>query len=258
MSTDQKSIDWYNRNAEGYTNHVRNPEESIYHSLYEKPAMYGLLPDLHGKDVLSLGCGSGEDSRYLKQAGAALSVGTDISEGMIAIASQTPGDCEFQVMNMEHLEFDDESFDFIYSSLAIHYIEDWSQVMREAYRVLRPGGTFLFSANHPVNDIAFERTEDDEDHYLRVLGKYRDKKTNTVKVLGNYVARKSVDGSNDLEVTTWTKSFGEISSEVSQAGFVIANIVEPVPDEKMREVSPENYELLTKIPGFVILKLKKL
>ena len=66
MSNNKKSIDWYNDNAIFYTDHVRSPKESIYHSYYEKPAMYNALPNLKGKKVLSLGCGSGEDSHYLK------------------------------------------------------------------------------------------------------------------------------------------------------------------------------------------------
>ena len=43
MSTDERSARWYTQHAEEYTKHVRNPDESIYHSLYEKPAMYELL-----------------------------------------------------------------------------------------------------------------------------------------------------------------------------------------------------------------------
>ncbi len=89
MSTDKKSIDWYNQNAEGYTKHVRNPQESVFHSLYEKPAMYGLIPDRTGKAVLSLGCGSGEDCHYLHAQGAKKVSGVDISENLITITEKS-------------------------------------------------------------------------------------------------------------------------------------------------------------------------
>lgn len=256
MSTNQESIEWYNQKAADYTAHVRNPDDSIYHSLYEKPAMYSLLPDLIGKDVLSLGCGSGEDSRYLKKQGAKKSVGIDIAKGMIEIANKTPEECEFQVMDMEHLDFPDSSFDFIYSSLAIHYIENWSQVMREAYRILRSGGEFLFSCNHPVSYL--EKTEEDESHYLRQMAKYKDKTTGEIKITGDYINRKGLRGPEDFAVTTWYKSFGEISSEISQSGFLINNIVEPRPDPKMQKLAPGDYETLNKIPAFAIFKLIKL
>lgn len=69
MSTDKKTIDWYNAHAEEYEQHLLAPETSLYHAYYEKPAMYGLLPDLKGKEVISLGCGTGKDSKYLFDQG---------------------------------------------------------------------------------------------------------------------------------------------------------------------------------------------
>jgi ubiquinone/menaquinone biosynthesis C-methylase UbiE len=256
MSTNKETIDWYNQHAQEYTNHVRNKDESIYHSLYEKPAMYAQLPELNDKTVLSLGCGSGEDSRYLKEQGATRSVGVDISPELIKIAQKTPGGCEFQVMDMEHLDFTDESFDFLYSSLAVHYIEDWTQLMSEAHRVLKSGGYFLFSCSHPVY-LSLEKTEDDDAHYLRQLAKFKDKRRDMVTITGDYMHRKSFTAGDDFAVTTWAKSFGEIAAEITSAGFLISTIVEPEPDEKMRELAPNDYEALTKIPNFVIFKLLK-
>ena len=46
--------------------------------------------------------------------------GVDISDGLITIAKESYPECDFKVMDMEKLEFTDESFDFAYSSLAIH------------------------------------------------------------------------------------------------------------------------------------------
>ncbi|MEJ0072650.1 MAG: class I SAM-dependent methyltransferase [Candidatus Saccharibacteria bacterium] len=258
MSTDERSIAWYNQNAENYTNHVRNPDDSIYHSLYEKPAMYGLLPDLTSKAVLSLGCGSGEDCNYLRQQGASRTVGIDISEGLVGIAKKSYPECEFQVMDMEHLAFDDSSFDFTYSSLAIHYIEDWRQVFAETYRVLKPNSYFLFSCNHPVYS-AMEVVKDDGDTRVRELSRTRTKHDDSVKVVGDYMSRKALieDGADTMAVTTWHKSLGEISAEATGAGFMIANLVEPRPLSKMKEPSPTNYETLTRIPYFVIFRLWK-
>lgn len=256
MSTDERSITWYNQHADDYTRHVRDPNDSIYHSLYEKPAMYGLLPNLHSKSVLSLGCGSGEDCHYLASQGANEVVGIDISEGLVKIAKESYPECQFQVMDMEQLAFADNSFDFAYSSLAIHYIEDWHQVFKEVYRVLRPDSYFLFSCNHPVYS-AMEVTHKDETVKSRQLSRTRD--GDSVTIVGNYTMRKPLrmDDNEDLAVTTWHKSIGEISAEAASAGFLIANLVEPQPLPKMHELSPGNYETLKKIPNFVIFKLYK-
>lgn len=169
MSTDQRTIDWYNEHADDYASHVKNPNESVYHSLYEKPAMYAELPDLSGKDIISLGCGTGEDSTYLKNKGAKRSVGIDISERLIEKAKQAYPACEFSVMDMEKLEFDDANFDFAYSSLAIHYIEDWSRVFSEVFRILKPNSNFLFSCGHPV-DSALEITVNNDMQRIKQLG----------------------------------------------------------------------------------------
>jgi ubiquinone/menaquinone biosynthesis C-methylase UbiE len=257
MSTDRLSIAYYNDNSEQYTKHVRNPDDSIYHSLYEKPAMYKLLPDLKGMTVISLGCGSGEDCNYLQTHEASKVVGIDISKGMIDIAKQSYSKCIFQVMDMEKLTFDDSSFDFAYSSLAIHYIDDWTKVFKQVYRILKPGSYFLFSCNHPIS-TSMEVMHDDDQMEVLELAYSKNKQTNQVSIRGDYMSRRSLPAHPDLSVTTWHKPIGEISSEATNAGFVIAAIVEPKPLPKMKEISDRNFKKLDKIPGFVIFKLLKL
>lgn len=254
MSTDERTVQWYNEHAADYTEHVRNPNDSIYHSMYEKPAMYALVPDLNDKSAISLGCGSGEDCNHLRQAGAKEVAGVDISSGLIGVAKASYPDCDFQVMDMEHLDFSDSSFDFAYSSLAMHYLETWDKVLGEAFRVLRPGSFFLFSCNHPMYS-AMEVTRDDAEVKVQQLSRTRDIQTDTVTIIGDYVTRHSME-LNDSWVT-WHKSIGEISQEVTKAGFMIAGVHEPQPSPDMASVSPKDYATLLKIPNFVIFKLWK-
>jgi SAM-dependent methyltransferase len=256
MSTDEHSRQWYNDNATGYTKHVRDPDDSIYHSLYEKPAMYALLPDLKGKSVISLGCGSGEDCNYLSKRGASRVTGIDLSEGMIEIAKASYPDFDLRVMDMEHLDFLDNSFDFAYSSLAVHYIEDWHRLMSEVYRVLKPKSYFLLSANHPVA-YASDIVLDDDKTRKKELSRTLNKDTGTVTIVGDYLSRAVLPGDKDLDVTTWRKSIGEIATEATDEGFLIAGISEPKPLPKMRELRQDTYEKLSKIPEFVIFKLLK-
>jgi SAM-dependent methyltransferase len=51
---------------------------------------------------------------------------------------------------MEQLELFPESFDLVYSSLALHYIEDLDGLMAEVHRSLVPGGSVVFSVEHPL------------------------------------------------------------------------------------------------------------
>jgi ubiquinone/menaquinone biosynthesis C-methylase UbiE len=158
-------------------------------------------------------------------------------------------------MDMEKLDFEDCVFDFVYSSLAIHYIVDWSRVFQEVYRVLKPNSFFLFSCNHPVSS-SMELLRDDEDLSITQLSRIKNRKKNTVEIIGNYMEKKS-HTQQSLQVTTWHKSFGEIFDELTKANFVIDKLFEPLPLPKMKQISPTNYETLQKIPAFLILRLHK-
>jgi ubiquinone/menaquinone biosynthesis C-methylase UbiE len=261
MSTNKKTIDWYNENADDYTKHVRTKNDSIYHSLYEKPAMYSLLPNIKGKKVISLGCGSGEDSNYLKKIGATKSIGIDISKGLIDIAKESYPNCIFDVMNMEKLNFSDKSFDFAYSSLAIHYIKDWTKTFKEVHRILKPNSYFLFSCEHPIMS-SMEISKNDDDGKIKQLAIIKNKKTNNSSIVGDYLNRKELDikfNTNKASfVTTWHKSISEIIGEARKAGFLIESFIEPKPKLKMKSLKPADYEILSKIPKFMIFRLKKI
>jgi ubiquinone/menaquinone biosynthesis C-methylase UbiE len=257
MSTDKKSINWYNQKAEHYAAHVRNPHHSLYHSLYEKPAMAALLPDLSSKRVLVLGCGPGEDAGYLKSQGAEEVVGIDISEKLLEIAKLNHPECEFHLMDMEHLELPDNSFDFAYSSLALHYLKDWTQVSSEIFRVLKHGSSFIFSCGHPVYSTMVI-TENDDTRRVRMMADIKHKDTNTAEIIGDYFTRRVIiNPEPEMDVTTWHKSIGEIASECTSAGFLISAIVEPKPHPKMEQLKPRSFASLSKIPFFLIFKLEK-
>lgn len=257
MSTDDKSAQFYKQRAQEYAAHVRNPKESVYHAYYEKPAMYALLPGLEGKIVLSIGCGSGEDSIYLKRRGAAKSVGIDMSEEMIGIAGNSYHECEFHVMDMEAIDFPDTSFDFVYSSLAIHYIEDWSTVFTHVYRILRPNSSFLFSCGHPLR-FAMEDTSDVE-AFSRTLQIKEKADTCEATITGDYFAkRKTIDALGKNTANTWTMPIGDIATMATEAGFLIEQLVDPRPLEELKEIDPQTYYRLSRIPEFIIFKLKKM
>lgn len=256
MSTDKNTIKWYNENASRYTEHVRNDGDSIYHAYYEKPAMRGLLPELKNKTVLSIGCGSGEDVVYMAKQGAHRSVGIDISKQLIEIANESYPECEFHVMDQEKLTFEDESFDFAYSSLAIHYLEDWTTALREAYRVLKPDSYFLFSCHHPL-DSSLVTTHDDAESKVTQLARIKHKQTKQVEIVGDYLTHRQVTGSDDFPVVTWHKSISEITAEIKASGFQIDSIIEPLPLPELQNISQRTYDTLVKIPKFLIFRLYK-
>ena len=118
----------------------------------EWPALRALLPDLRGFKVLDLGCGFGWFCRWARQQGAAHVLGIDVSENMLTRSRATTHDPAITYIRagMEQLELSPASVDLVYSSLALHYIEDLNRLMSEVRRSLVPGGSLVFSVEHPI------------------------------------------------------------------------------------------------------------
>jgi ubiquinone/menaquinone biosynthesis C-methylase UbiE len=118
----------------------------------EWPALRALLPDLRGRKILDLGCGFGWFCRWARQQGAAHVVGVDVSEKMLARARATTKDpaIAYARADMERLELSPESFDLVYSSLALHYIDDLNGLLSAVHRSLVPGGRLVVSVEHPI------------------------------------------------------------------------------------------------------------
>lgn len=261
MSTDMNTAKHYNANAEQYHQHVTNPSDSIFHSQYEKPAIRAELPNLEGLDVLSIGCGSGVDARWLADNGAKKVIGVDISTGLLDIAKRENPDISFLEMDMEKLDFPDESFDLAYSSLAIHYVDDWTPALKEARRVLRPHGTYVFSCGHPI-DTAVEYRKDDQAKYA-YLGRKIELETGKRTIFGDYLVVKDggikpIEGTlGDMEVVVYHRTFGKMIEQIRSAGFIIEKVVEPQPTPDMQQANPDMFEQLSRIPVFMIWVLKK-
>jgi glycosyltransferase involved in cell wall biosynthesis/ubiquinone/menaquinone biosynthesis C-methylase UbiE len=96
-----------------------------------------------GKDVLEIGGGMGTDLAQFARHGARVT-DLDLSAGHLALAQEN-----FRLRGLsgrfihhdaEELPFPDESFDLVYSNGVIHHTPNTHRVVREMYRVLRPGG----------------------------------------------------------------------------------------------------------------------
>jgi SAM-dependent methyltransferase len=119
------------------------------------PAFLALLPEVSGRSGLDIGCGEGHSSRLLAQRGARMTA-VDISPTFIRLAleqeSQEQLGIEYRQASALALPFPDQTFDFAVAFMSFMDIPQPDRAVREAVRVLRPGGFLQLAITHPCFD----------------------------------------------------------------------------------------------------------
>lgn len=218
--------------------------------LIEQPAMRKLLPDLNGKSVLDLGCGYGHNCVDFVNRGANRVVGIDISEKMLAVAEKESVNDKIEYRNMSMTDISKlaETFDFIYSSLAFHYVKDFDTFAKAMYSVLNAGGQLLFSQEHPI----ITATVDGAGHFNKDENGNRISYTfSNYNQSGERKIHWYVDG-----VVKYHRTFSDIITALAKAGFVIEEVCEPVPEEWAIQKLPTLAKEYIK-PNFLIVKARK-
>jgi SAM-dependent methyltransferase len=118
------------------------------------PALENLSRGFQVESVLEVGCGTGYWLDGLKSS-APLRVGLDFSAGMLAQAQQRGRELLLLQGRAEALPFPAGSFDRVYCVNAIHHFQGQNEFIRQARRVLRPGGALAvlgMDPHHNWND----------------------------------------------------------------------------------------------------------
>ncbi len=233
LEQDREAIETYDRIADRFDEHARS---SAHNAHYERPAMVALLHDVRDLRVLDAGCGSGAYSETLIEAGARV-VAVDASARMVALTREKVGDGVpvHQHDLREPLEFlDGESFDVVLCLLVLDYVARLTPVFAEFHRVLKPNGAFVFSMSHPFSDFGKRGTE-----YLQIEP--------VVAWFPNL----------ETEMPSFRRPLSDIHSSLRASGFVLEDLVEPLPTEECAREHPETYKKLRSQPIFICLRARK-
>lgn len=214
----------------------------------EWPDFKALLPDLTGKKVLDLGCGYGWHCQYAAEHGATKVLGVDASEKMLAMAQkQTDSDkITYQKADIEQFTAPKESYDIVLSSLVLHYIQDFSAVVRNVHDILTPGSTFQFTVEHPIftaeghQDWIYD--ENGQPKYFPV-----DNYFNEGPRQADFV---------DSVVTKYHHTLTTFVDGLLTNGFQIQRLVEPQPAPELRDLSEMQTSL--RVPMMLIIKAQKI
>ncbi len=141
----------WDENAEAWTTLTRLGYDK-YRDHINTPAFLDMLPDVDGLRGLDVGCGEGHNTRLVAQRGARLTA-LDISGRFVRYAREQEARDHHGIVYLRAsavaLPFADAAFDFAMATMSMMDVPDQGRAIREAARVLRPGGFFQFSILHP-------------------------------------------------------------------------------------------------------------
>jgi len=131
-----------------------NLEEPVWGNWGVSDSTVSLLPkDLADKDAIELGCGTGYIAGWMARRGARVTA-IDISPNQLETARRLAKEHDVEITfiegNAEATGLEDSSFDFAISEYGAAIWCPPEMWLREAWRLLRPGGRLVFLGNHPM------------------------------------------------------------------------------------------------------------
>lgn len=214
----------------------------------EWTAFRALLPELHDKKVLDLGCGFGWHCRYARERQARAVVGVDLSENMLERAKAMTDDSqiEYRRLAIEDIDFSEGEFDVVISSLALHYVAHFDIICRKVYHFLAPGGTFVLSVEHPI----FTALAAQDWHY----GPQGEKLHWPVDNYHDEGSRESRFLDND--VIKYHRTVATYVNTLIDSGFRIMKLSELQPSQEMLDKNPSWQEEVRR-PMFLLVAAVK-
>ncbi|MEX0813153.1 MAG: class I SAM-dependent methyltransferase [Chitinophagales bacterium] len=130
-------------------------------NIVEQPFIRKNLPIVKNQKILDLGSGFGDFCEYCIGKDCKDIIGVDSSKRMIIASKNLNSKIKFVHDHIELVEFGENSFDIVSSSLALHYIENLDLVFKKIQGWLKEKGVFIFTVNHPYYSAKFENITDD-------------------------------------------------------------------------------------------------
>jgi SAM-dependent methyltransferase len=182
-----------------------------------------LCGDVHGKRVLDLGCGAGENAIAFAQQGAHV-IAVDASPGQLQLAQKLAEAAETRVEWHESDAADlaflrADSIDLAFAAGLLGEVDDIDRLLRQVQRVLRPSTAFVFTHEHPA-----------------ALALGRDTDGPGALPLGRYELRRSYGDAAPVEVMrdgesikVWPRTIADVFAALHRAGFRVDALLEPEP-----------------------------
>jgi len=141
----QQSIDFA---GQGHDFYIRVKADELVASCRRQ---LGTLAD---RKILDVGCGVGLMSKYVVDNFAHLD-GIDIAPGVVDRAGEICPDGHFKLYDGKAIPFPDARFDVVFTCCVMHHVPpaQWSALVAEMSRVLKPGGLLFIFEHNPYNPL---------------------------------------------------------------------------------------------------------
>ena len=222
-----------------------------FNDCIETPILFAMLPDLHGKKILDIGCGMGQHAKRFSDMGAESVLGIDISEKMLEYAKEhnSADNIVYQRKAMEDIDTIDQCFDLVTSSLVFDYVEDFAGLMRKIHKRMKEDAEFVFSMSHPIVtawDGAYDR-------YTR---------TETGERLYANLRNYCVEGIRKVDWVVngyecYHRTVSSLINALTGAGFMIEECQEARISDEMRKQYPALFGGTIHRPEFIFFRCCK-
>lgn len=236
-----------------------NNAPDSYSYCIEWPCIQQLLPELKGKKILDLGCGTGIFTFLLETYYPDKIVGIDLSEEMLKLARAKAAEkrsrAKFLQGDVQKLtEIPDDTYDLVFSSTTTHYLTDLSAFFKTIHKAMKQDGSCILSVIHPVYSAQYPIEHGDtfpteEEWSVRYLDKRR-----------RAYIQPWIEYNDDFEnhlSRSYHYTMGDYLQAALEAGLKLETLQEPMPPESWKTASFGRYDGYMETPVYLIVKLTK-
>jgi ubiquinone/menaquinone biosynthesis C-methylase UbiE len=229
--------DAWEEEAERWARWARAPGHDSYWRFHRDHFLELVPPP--GRLTVDLGCGEGRLTRDLKEHGHHV-VGVDASPTLLRLAQDADPGGDYVVADAAALPFAVSTVDLVLAFMSLQDMDDMESAVREAARILAPGGRFCIAVVHPINSGGtFDAAADDADAPFLIAESYFERRRYSESIERDGLA---------MTFTSYHRSLQDYVAPLVDAGFVI---------DRVREVTDGEHPRWRRLPLFLHIRAVK-